>query len=290
MPTPDKPRMAELLAHSRRADTFLARLLGLMGRRVAPEDGLWIVPCSRVHTFFMRCAIDVIFLDARGKILHVEPDCGPWRVVSCKGAQSVLELPAGACARRGLAPGTGDAHEPTHPHPEIGRPCLGRKGRATESCKPASRTCQQCVLPVILALVLCACAPVRGRDPAIDALAAADAAYKKGEYAEARDQYERLARVIPGDAHALFRLGNIAAHDGDLEAAVHFYREALLRDARHARAMHNLARIEIVRARALLAAASQSATDADFRLQSMALAQALEILLRPKVSSGDPPR
>ncbi len=250
--TCERRQMTGLLARARRADTFLARLRGLMGRRAAPENGLWIVPCSTVHTFFMRCAIDIVFLDARGDVLRIESNCPPWRVVCCKGAQSVLELPAGACVKRG------------------------------------ART--QSVLPVILALVFCACAPVRSRDPATDALAAADAAYEKGDYARARDHYASLARAVPGDAHAFFRLGNIAARDGDLEAAVHYYREALLRDARHARAMHNLARVEIERARALLAAASRSATDMDFKLQSMALAQALEILLRPKAPSGDPPR
>jgi len=287
--------MIASLAHARRAGTFLARLLGLMGRRAAPEEGLWIVPCSCVHTFFMRCAIDVVFLDAHANVLRIEQNCRPWRVVSCKGAASVLELPAGACAERGMAPGVRlgglDRQESRHPQRDPRHPHPGHKHcRATVDAKPASRAHVRSTLPVVLALVLCACAPVRSRDPAMDLLAAADAAYEKGDYARARDQYRNLTRVVPGDPHAFFRLGNIAARDGDLEAAVRDYREALLRDARHARAMHNLARVEIERARALLAAASQSATDTDFRLQSMALAQALEILLRPKTQAGDPPR
>lgn len=257
--------MTDLLTRARRADSFFARLRGLMGRRVAPEEGLWINPCSSVHTFFMRGAIDIVFLDAQGNVLRVESQCPPWRVVSFRGAQSVLELPAGACQKRGLA---------------AGNRLRGLDGQ--EPRRHKGRTRNYFALAAIIIVAICACAPVRSRDPALAALAAADSAYKEGDYAKARSQYVSLTRIVPGDAHAFFRLGNIVTRDGDLEAAVNYYREALLRDARHAKAMHNLARVEIERARALLSAASQSATDTELRLQSMALAQALEILLRPK--------
>jgi hypothetical protein len=47
-----------------------------------------------VHTFGMRFAIDVTFLDGEGRVLRAVPAVPPWRVVSCPGAAGVLEAPA----------------------------------------------------------------------------------------------------------------------------------------------------------------------------------------------------
>ncbi len=57
--------------------------------------GLWIVPCESVHTFFMRFAIDLVYLDRKNKVKKVRSAVGPWRVSACLTAHSVLELPAG---------------------------------------------------------------------------------------------------------------------------------------------------------------------------------------------------
>ena len=58
-------------------------------------NGLWIVPCRGVHTFAMSFPIDVLYLDAKKFVVHVEEDLKPWRMarISLKTA-SVLELPA----------------------------------------------------------------------------------------------------------------------------------------------------------------------------------------------------
>lgn len=88
------------------ADSFLLRLVGLLGRRaLAPEQALLIVPCNNVHTFFMRFAIDVVFLDREGVVLSVVPALLPWRVAAAWRAHACLELAAGGAARLGLAPG-----------------------------------------------------------------------------------------------------------------------------------------------------------------------------------------
>lgn len=81
----------------RRADSFLRRLRGLMFRgELAAGEGLWIEPCNSVHTHFMRFAIDVLFLDAHGRVLHVMPAMKPWRHSPfVKGSKAVLELAAG---------------------------------------------------------------------------------------------------------------------------------------------------------------------------------------------------
>jgi uncharacterized protein len=78
------------------ADSASKRTKGLLGReRLGPGEGLWIVPCESVHTFFMRFAIDLVYLDRKNKVRKVRSAVGPWRLSACLSAHSVLELPAG---------------------------------------------------------------------------------------------------------------------------------------------------------------------------------------------------
>ena len=78
------------------ANTSASRNMGLLGRdRLAPGQGLWIVPCESVHTFFMRFPIDLVYLDRQKRIRKVSNAVGPWRVSACFSAHSVIELPAG---------------------------------------------------------------------------------------------------------------------------------------------------------------------------------------------------
>lgn len=87
------------------ADGWWSRLRGLMGRPpLQPGQGLWIRPCQQVHTQFMSAAIDVVFLDAEGRVLRVLPAMRPWRVSPfLRAAREVLELAAGEAD--GLQPG-----------------------------------------------------------------------------------------------------------------------------------------------------------------------------------------
>ena len=72
------------------------RRKGLLGRDgLGPGEGLWIVPCESVHTFFMRFAIDLVYLDRKQRVRKVRSAVGPWRLSACLTAHSVLELPAG---------------------------------------------------------------------------------------------------------------------------------------------------------------------------------------------------
>ena len=81
------------------AESFAARMRGLLGRRALPaREGMLIRRESSVHTFFMRFAIDVVFLDADERVLRIDANVGPWRLKACRGARSVLELAAGASA------------------------------------------------------------------------------------------------------------------------------------------------------------------------------------------------
>lgn len=75
------------------ADTILSRLFGLaLIERDRAGTGLLIPDCRSIHTFGMRFAIEVVFLDAGrlqvGRRLVVEPG----RFAGDRRADSVLEL------------------------------------------------------------------------------------------------------------------------------------------------------------------------------------------------------
>jgi uncharacterized protein len=88
------------------ADSALRRLRGLLGRKSLDSGhGILIRPAPAIHTWFMRFAIDAVFLDRELSVLSVRRDLRPWRMASQRGARSVLELPAGEAERRGIEPG-----------------------------------------------------------------------------------------------------------------------------------------------------------------------------------------
>jgi uncharacterized membrane protein (UPF0127 family) len=91
----------------RRALRFHRRLVGLLGReRLDPGEGLWIEPCSSVHTWFMRFPLDVLFLDREGVVVAVHPDLPPFRTTPIhRRARAALELPVGTLAATGTLPG-----------------------------------------------------------------------------------------------------------------------------------------------------------------------------------------
>ena len=86
--------------------SFGERFLGLMGRATLPEDeGLWL-KTSSIHMMFMRFPIDALFVakpDDAGhrRVVAIRPDVPPWRgiVLPVRGADGVIELPAGTLAR-----------------------------------------------------------------------------------------------------------------------------------------------------------------------------------------------
>lgn len=79
------------------ADRGATRQKGLLGRDgLSPGEGLWIVPCESVHTFFMRFPIDLVYLDRKKRVRKVRSNVMPWRLSACLSADSVVELAAGA--------------------------------------------------------------------------------------------------------------------------------------------------------------------------------------------------
>lgn len=88
------------------ANTSATRRTGLLKHKcLEPGDGLWIVPCESVHTFFMKFPIDLVYLDKKRKVRKVRHAVPAWRLSACLTAHSVLELPSGTVERTGTMVG-----------------------------------------------------------------------------------------------------------------------------------------------------------------------------------------
>jgi hypothetical protein len=84
-----------------------SRLRGLLGRPgLAEGEGLWLEPCTSIHMFFMRFAIDVVFVDRNGIVVRPAQNVAPWRIAAGgRGTRAALELPIGSIARSGTRAG-----------------------------------------------------------------------------------------------------------------------------------------------------------------------------------------
>ena len=73
------------------------RLGGLLGRSsLAPGRAVLLSPCGSVHTFGMRFDLDLIFLNADGRIVRIARGVRRHRIVAGgRGARSVIEMQAG---------------------------------------------------------------------------------------------------------------------------------------------------------------------------------------------------
>lgn len=97
MKVTNSARGTVLAEHMEVARSSSERRKGLLGRRgLAQGEGLWIIPCESVHTFFMRFAIDLVYLDGQHRVKKLRRNVGPWRISVCLAAKSVLELPVGS--------------------------------------------------------------------------------------------------------------------------------------------------------------------------------------------------
>ena len=82
------------------AESSAQRRTGLLKHdKLDERTGLWIIPCEAVHTFFMKFAIDLIYLDRKRRVRGIVRTLRPWRMSICLPAHSVLELPPGTIDR-----------------------------------------------------------------------------------------------------------------------------------------------------------------------------------------------
>lgn len=95
------------------ADSWLARLRGLIGRRrLAADEGLYLPGTNGVHMLFMRFAIDCLFVgapraDGARPVIALKANLAPWTGIVwwVRGARGAIEVPAGALASSGLRVG-----------------------------------------------------------------------------------------------------------------------------------------------------------------------------------------
>src|ERR1700685_3960805 len=76
------------------ADTLTSRLKGMLGRvRMKPDDGIWLSPSRGIHTIGMLFAIDLVYLDAANRVIHLVEHLGPFRISPIRiKCASILEL------------------------------------------------------------------------------------------------------------------------------------------------------------------------------------------------------
>ena len=80
------------------ADSYSKRLKGLLGRSsLSNGEGLIIRPCNSIHTYRMKFAIDVLYVDKKNTVLKVVDSIKPDRLgpLILKSAY-VVEASAGA--------------------------------------------------------------------------------------------------------------------------------------------------------------------------------------------------
>jgi hypothetical protein len=87
-----------------KAESFLSRFLGLMGRRsFGDSNGVLLKNTNSIHTFFVFFPIDVVFLSPDMKVLKLIEGLSPfWISPFVWQAKHTLELPAGTIKKKGL--------------------------------------------------------------------------------------------------------------------------------------------------------------------------------------------
>ena len=100
MPILNETQSLSLPYHISGATRLMTRLIGLLGTVPSREPrGLFIAPCTGVHTFGMRYPIDVVFLDAEGKVVRIIRHLVPNRLTGgIASARSALEFASGILA------------------------------------------------------------------------------------------------------------------------------------------------------------------------------------------------
>jgi uncharacterized membrane protein (UPF0127 family) len=89
------------------ASSLRDRTVGLLGRSgLEAGSGLWIERSPSIHMFFMRFAIDAVFVDEQDRVVRIVEHLRPWRIVAwARGARDCIELPAGSVGGTGTQVG-----------------------------------------------------------------------------------------------------------------------------------------------------------------------------------------
>ncbi len=97
----------EVAASCVRAITFWTRFWGWMGKRnFLTSEAIYFPRCKSIHTFFMLVPIDVVFVDASGRIVELCLNVLPWRLLMPRwSAFGIVELQSGTVRKLGLTVG-----------------------------------------------------------------------------------------------------------------------------------------------------------------------------------------
>lgn len=89
------------------AQNFVTRSIGLLSKKsISESEALIIKPCCSIHTFFMKFAIDVLFVGANGQIVALHENVTPWRILPIHlKSKYVIELASGQIALKNICLG-----------------------------------------------------------------------------------------------------------------------------------------------------------------------------------------
>jgi uncharacterized membrane protein (UPF0127 family) len=90
----NRTREAFLSLSVTRADTHFTRLKGLIGKvSLKSDEGLWTIPCQGIHTMCLLFPIDLLYLDADDRVVHLVENLGTFRFSPIRSdSASVLQL------------------------------------------------------------------------------------------------------------------------------------------------------------------------------------------------------
>ena len=93
----NKTKNTVISVKASKADNFFTRMIGLLNRSTLNQgEGLIITHCNSIHMFFMRFAIDCIFVNKENKIVGLVENIKPFRLSRIFLQSSfVIEVPVG---------------------------------------------------------------------------------------------------------------------------------------------------------------------------------------------------
>lgn len=127
---------------------------------------------------------------------------------------------------------------------------------------PVSRSLRFVVIALTAMLLLGACA-TNSKNKIFDLVAQADAAYARGDWQQAERHYMAVVEVVPKDAYAYFRLGNVYAKQMNFDAAMQAYQAAIVRQGDMTKAYNNLALVHVLQAKRVLEAGQKTMRKGD---------------------------
>ncbi len=99
----DQNRKRCVVQKAWKADGVWERMRGLLGRaRLGEDEALLLEPCRSVHSFGMRYALDLVYVDRRGCVCKLVYGLLPGRFSASLEAHATVELAAGVLAATGI--------------------------------------------------------------------------------------------------------------------------------------------------------------------------------------------